>query len=89
LNWERGGCFKNGFNSKSDKRCHLDPSDPSEVSLLKRKKGKNRKMEGRSEKEREREKEEGVSFYFVSDMRSDGEVGEVEREGKRKKERGI
>jgi len=83
LNWERGGCFKNGFNSKSDKRCHLDPS---EVSLLKRKKGKNRKMEGRSEKEREREKEEGVSFYFVSDMRSDGEV---EREGKRKKERGI
>jgi len=46
-------------------------------------------MEGRSEKEREREKEEGVSFYFVSDMRSDGEVGEVEREGKRKKERGI
>lgn len=57
-----GGCFKNGVNSKSDKRCHLDPSDPSEISLLKRKKEKKEAGGEKRERKGEREGRRGQLF---------------------------
>ncbi len=51
-----------------------------DFSTKKKEREKERKREG------EREKAEGISIHFVSEERSDGDV---EREGKKKKERGV
>lgn len=55
-----------------------------DFSTKKKEREKERKREGR--KKGKREKGEGISFHFVSDVRFDREV---EREGKKKKERGV
>lgn len=83
MNWGvggGGGCFRNGFNSKSDKRCHLDPSDPSEISLLKRKKEKKGKGRGEERKKGKERRKKGSAFILFQMW---------EGEGKSEKERGI
>lgn len=94
MNWGRGGggCFKNGFNSKSDKRCHLDPSDPSEISLLKRKNEK--KGRGRGEEKRERKKgkerrKKGSAFILFQMWDLMGKNRGRRKEGKRKRHLGT
>lgn len=82
---EGGGCFKNGFNSKSDKRCHLDPSDPSEISLLKRKKEKKGRGRGEERKKGKERRKKGSAFILFQMWDLMGKYRGRRKEGKRQR----